>query len=171
VRLRKTQSVADRTFMVGRLPALPLTDTMAPRPPAARLPPSSGTRPGAFQLLTIGLTIGSDGRELLGGTSGVSVSRCIGERSSHLGVTPQACIYTAIVGGFVLGPSSGAHAFNRRTDGRVRGDRRGIVAAHGLSGLLMVTTMAGVILPVDFLHHFLCRRSTRSPAPDGPQWR
>ena len=61
------------------------------------------------------------------------------------GVTPQAGIYTAIVGGFVVS-SSEAHAF-KSADPRGRSWWSSQACrCHGLSGLLMVTMMAGVIL-------------------------
>ena len=63
------------------------------------------------------------------------------------GVTPQAGIYTAIVGGFVVSVLGGSTHPDRRTDRAPSSSIvAGIIAEHGLSGLLMVTMMAGVIL-------------------------
>ena len=62
------------------------------------------------------------------------------------GVTPQAGIYTAIVGGFVVSFLGGSRIQIGGPTGAFVVIVAGIVAAHGLSGLLMVTMMAGVIL-------------------------
>jgi SulP family sulfate permease len=62
------------------------------------------------------------------------------------GVTPQAGIYTAIVGGFVVSLLGGSRIQIGGPTGAFVVIVAGIVAAHGLSGLLMVTMMAGVIL-------------------------
>ncbi len=62
------------------------------------------------------------------------------------GVSPQAGIYTAIVGGFVVSLLGGSRLQIAGPTGAfvvIVGD---IVARHGLDGLLMVTMMAGVIL-------------------------
>ncbi len=62
------------------------------------------------------------------------------------GVTPQAGIYTAIVGGFVVSLLGGSRLQIGGPTGAFVVIVAGIVAAHGLPGLLMVTMMAGVIL-------------------------
>ena len=62
------------------------------------------------------------------------------------GVTPQAGIYTAIVGGFVVSLLGGSRIQIGGPTGAFVVIVAGIVAAHGLPGLLMVTMMAGVIL-------------------------
>ncbi len=62
------------------------------------------------------------------------------------GVTPQAGIYTAIVGGFVVSLLGGSRIQIGGPTGAFVVIVAGIIAAHGLSGLLMVTMMAGVIL-------------------------
>jgi SulP family sulfate permease len=62
------------------------------------------------------------------------------------GVTPQAGIYTAIVGGFVVSFLGGSRIQIGGPTGAFVVIVAGIVAAHGLPGLLMVTMMAGVIL-------------------------
>ena len=62
------------------------------------------------------------------------------------GVTPQAGIYTAIVGGLVVSLLGGSRIQIGGPTGAFVVIVAGIVAAHGLSGLLMVTMMAGVIL-------------------------
>jgi SulP family sulfate permease len=62
------------------------------------------------------------------------------------GVTPQAGIYTAIVGGFVVALLGGSSVQVSGPTGAFVVIVAGIIAAHGLSGLLMVTMMAGVIL-------------------------
>jgi SulP family sulfate permease len=62
------------------------------------------------------------------------------------GVTPQAGIYTAIVGGFVVSFLGGSRIQIGGPTGAFVVIVAGIVAAHGVSGLLMVTMMAGVIL-------------------------
>jgi SulP family sulfate permease len=62
------------------------------------------------------------------------------------GVTPQAGIYTAIVGGFLVSFLGGSRIQIGGPTGAFIVIVAGIVATHGLSGLLMVTMMAGVIL-------------------------
>jgi SulP family sulfate permease len=64
------------------------------------------------------------------------------------GVTPQAGIYTAIVGGAIVAILGGSRVQVSGPTGAFIVIVAGIVAAHGLSGLLMVTMMAGVILIV-----------------------
>ena len=62
------------------------------------------------------------------------------------GVTPQAGIYTAIVGGFLVSLLGGSRIQIGGPTGAFVVIVAGIIAKHGLSGLLMVTMMAGVIL-------------------------
>ena len=62
------------------------------------------------------------------------------------GVTPQAGIYTAIVGGFLVSLLGGSRIQIGGPTGAFVVIVAGIVAQHGLSGLLMVTMMSGVIL-------------------------
>ena len=62
------------------------------------------------------------------------------------GVTPQAGIYTAIVGGFLVALLGGSSVQVSGPTGAFVVIVAGIIAAHGLSGLLMVTMMAGAIL-------------------------
>lgn len=62
------------------------------------------------------------------------------------GVTPQAGIYTAVVAGFLISALGGSRFQIGGPTGAFVVIVAGIVAAHGLSGLLMVTLMAGVIL-------------------------
>ena len=62
------------------------------------------------------------------------------------GVTPQAGIYTAIVGGFLVSLLGGSSIQISGPTGAFVVIVAGIIAAHGMSGLLMVTMMAGVIL-------------------------
>ena len=62
------------------------------------------------------------------------------------GVTPQAGIYTAIVGGFLVSLLGGSRIQIGGPTGAFVVIVAGIIAPHGLSGLLMVTMMAGVIL-------------------------
>ncbi|MEZ5420370.1 MAG: SulP family inorganic anion transporter [Vicinamibacterales bacterium] len=64
------------------------------------------------------------------------------------GVTPQAGIYTAIVGGALVSLFGGSRIQIGGPTGAFVVIVSGIIAAHGLSGLLMVTMMAGVILVV-----------------------
>jgi SulP family sulfate permease len=64
------------------------------------------------------------------------------------GVTPQAGIYTAIVGGFLVSALGGSRIQIGGPTGAFVVIVAGIIAAHGLSGLLMVTMMAGVLLMV-----------------------
>ena len=62
------------------------------------------------------------------------------------GVTPQAGIYTAIVGGFLVSFLGGSKVQIGGPTGAFVVIVAGILAKHGLSGLFMVTMMAGVIL-------------------------
>jgi len=62
------------------------------------------------------------------------------------GVTPQAGIYTAIVGGFLVSMLGGSRIQIGGPTGAFVVIVAGIIAKQGLSGLLMVTMMAGVIL-------------------------
>jgi len=62
------------------------------------------------------------------------------------GVTPQAGIYTAIIGGFLVSLLGGSKIQIGGPTGAFVVIVAGIITAHGLSGLLMVTLMAGVIL-------------------------
>jgi len=62
------------------------------------------------------------------------------------GVTPQAGIYTAILGGFLVSALGGSKIQIGGPTGAFVVIVAGIIARHGLSGLLMVTMMAGVIL-------------------------
>lgn len=62
------------------------------------------------------------------------------------GVTPQAGIYTAVVAGFLVSALGGSRLQIGGPTGAFVVIVAGIIAAHGLSGLLIVTLMAGVIL-------------------------
>jgi SulP family sulfate permease len=62
------------------------------------------------------------------------------------GVTPQAGLYTAIVGGLIVSLLGGSRIQIGGPTGAFVVIVSGIIAAHGLSGLLIVTMMAGVIL-------------------------
>ena len=62
------------------------------------------------------------------------------------GVTPQAGIYTAIVGGLLVSMLGGSRIQIGGPTGAFIVIVAGIVGQHGLSGLLMVTMMAGVML-------------------------
>jgi len=62
------------------------------------------------------------------------------------GVTPQAGIYTAIIGGFLVSLLGGSKIQIGGPTGAFVVIVAGIIAKHGLSGLLLVTMMAGVIL-------------------------
>ena len=62
------------------------------------------------------------------------------------GVTPQAGIYTAVVGGFLISALGGSRLQIGGPTGAFVVIVAGIITVHGVSGLLMVTLMAGVIL-------------------------
>ena len=64
------------------------------------------------------------------------------------GVTPQAGIYTAVVGGFIISALGGSRVQIGGPTGAFVVIVSGIVLKFGLSGLLMVTAMAGVLLIV-----------------------
>ncbi len=61
------------------------------------------------------------------------------------GVTPQAGIYTAIIAGFLVSALGGSKTQIGGPTGAFVVVIAAIVARHGLSGLLMVTMMAGGI--------------------------
>lgn len=62
------------------------------------------------------------------------------------GVTPQAGIYTAVIAGFLISALGGSRTQIGGPTGAFVVVIAGIIAKHGLSGLLMVTMMAGVML-------------------------
>jgi SulP family sulfate permease len=62
------------------------------------------------------------------------------------GVTPQAGLYTAVVAGFLISALGGSRLQIGGPTGAFVVIVAGIIGAHGVSGLLMVTMMAGVIL-------------------------
>ncbi|MFN3322608.1 MAG: SulP family inorganic anion transporter [Bryobacteraceae bacterium] len=62
------------------------------------------------------------------------------------GVTPEAGIYTAILGGFLVSALGGSRIQIGGPTGAFVVIVAGIIAQHGLSGLYMVTMMAGGIL-------------------------
>src|SRR5207248_5294577 len=62
------------------------------------------------------------------------------------GVSPQAGIYTAVVGGFIISALGGSRVQIAGTTGAFVVIVAGIIAKFCLSGLLIVTMMAGVIL-------------------------
>lgn len=64
------------------------------------------------------------------------------------GVTPQAGIYTAVVAGFLISALGGSRTQIGGPTGAFVVIVAGIVAKFGLSGLLMVTMMSGVMLIV-----------------------
>src|SRR6516225_10356526 len=64
------------------------------------------------------------------------------------GVTPQAGIYTAVVGGFLISALGGSRTQIGGPTGAFVVVVYGIIAKHGLDGLLQCTMMAGVILVV-----------------------
>ncbi len=64
------------------------------------------------------------------------------------GVTPQAGIYTAVVAGFLISALGGSRTQIGGPTGAFVVIVAGIIAKFGVSGLLMVTAMAGVILVV-----------------------
>jgi len=67
---------------------------------------------------------------------------------SASGVTPQAGLYTAIVGGLIAALFGGSSVQVSGPTGACVVVVAGIIAKHGVSGLLLVTVMAGVILLV-----------------------
>jgi SulP family sulfate permease len=64
------------------------------------------------------------------------------------GVTPQAGLYTAVVAGFVISALGGSRTQIGGPTGAFVVIVAGIVAKFGMSGLAMVTVMAGIILLV-----------------------
>ena len=64
------------------------------------------------------------------------------------GVTPQAGIYTAVVAGFIISALGGSRTQIGGPTGAFVVIVAGIIAKFGLSGLLMVTLMAAVLLVI-----------------------
>jgi sulfate permease, SulP family len=64
------------------------------------------------------------------------------------GVTPQAGLYTAIAGGFIVALLGGSRVQVAGPTGAFVVIVAGIVAKHGIDGLAMITVMAGVLLLV-----------------------
>lgn len=62
------------------------------------------------------------------------------------GVTPQAGIYTAVIAGFLISALGGSRTQIGGPTGAFVVVIAAIIARHGISGLLMVTMMSGVIL-------------------------
>ncbi|NVN98054.1 MAG: STAS domain-containing protein [Geobacteraceae bacterium] len=62
------------------------------------------------------------------------------------GVTPQAGIYTAVIAGFLISALGGSRTQIGGPTGAFVVVIAAIIAKHGLSGLMMVTMMAGAIL-------------------------
>ncbi len=62
------------------------------------------------------------------------------------GVTPQAGIYTAVIAGFIISALGGSKTQIGGPTGAFVVVIAAIIAKHGLSGLLMVTMMAGAML-------------------------
>jgi SulP family sulfate permease len=62
------------------------------------------------------------------------------------GVTPQAGLYTAVVAGFLISALGGSRVQIGGPTGAFVVIVSGIILKHGLSGLLMVTAMAGAML-------------------------
>lgn len=62
------------------------------------------------------------------------------------GVTPQAGIYTAVVAGFIISAFGGSRMQIGGPTGAFVVIVAGIVAKFGISGLALVTLMAGIIL-------------------------
>ena len=62
------------------------------------------------------------------------------------GVTPQAGLYTAVLAGFLISALGGSRLQIGGPTGAFVVIVAGIIATHGVSGLLIVTLMAGVIL-------------------------
>ena len=64
------------------------------------------------------------------------------------GVKPEAGIYTAVVAGFLISALGGSRVQIGGPTGAFVVIVAGIIAKHGLSGLMMVTLMAGVMLVI-----------------------
>src|SRR5689334_11292077 len=116
---------------------------------------SSLNRPGKTPLVPKlvqclrGYTIADLSRDLIAGLTvglvALPLAMAFGIAS---GVTPQAGIYTAVVAGFLISALGGSRMQIGGPTGAFVVIVAGIIAKHGISGLLMVTLMAGVILVV-----------------------
>ena len=106
----------------------------------------AGITPKIFSLLR-GYSGRDFGRDALAGVTvglvALPLAMAFGIAS---GVTPQAGLYTAIVGGLVVALLGGSKTQIAGPTGAFVVIVAGILAKHGLSGLLMVTMMAGVML-------------------------
>ena len=104
-------------------------------------------RPKLFECLAAGYTRRDFFADLIAGTTvglvALPLAMAFGIAS---GVTPQAGIYTAIVGGFLVSFLGGSRIQIGGPTGAFVVIVAGIIAQHGISGLLMVTMMAGAIL-------------------------
>ncbi len=80
------------------------------------------------------------------------------------GVTPQAGLYTAVIAGFLISALGGSRTQIGGPTGAFVVIVAGIVARFGLSGLAMVTVMAGVILLVAWASPAWARRCASSRA-------
>ena len=118
--------------MTGRLPRIPWATW---RPKLFEMLPAYDGRTLAADVIA-GLTVG---------VVALPLAMAFGIAS---GATPQAGIYTAIVGGLVVSLFGGSSVQVSGPTGAFVVIVAGIIAAHGTSGLLMVTMMAGVILVV-----------------------
>jgi SulP family sulfate permease len=78
--------------------------------------------------------------------AGITVGLVALPMAMAFGVTPQAGLYTAIIGGFLISFLGGSKVQIGGPTGAFVVIVAGILAKHGLSGLFMVTMMAGVIL-------------------------
>lgn len=111
-----------------------------PHPPKQRWIPKSiealksYTRSDLAADLTAGITVG---------LVALPLAMAFGISS---GVTPQAGIYTAVIAGFLISALGGSRTQIGGPTGAFVVVIAAIIAKHGLSGLLMVTMMAGVIL-------------------------
>jgi SulP family sulfate permease len=108
--------------------------------------PWSTWRPKLLESLT-GYSRGTFTADLIAGlTVGVVALPLAMAFGIASGVSPQAGIYTAILGGGLVSLLGGSRIQIGGPTGAFVVIVAGIIAAHGLSGLLMVTMMAGVIL-------------------------
>lgn len=116
------------------------------RPPVRSRLPWTAWKPALLEVLP-GYTRADFGHDLLAGITvglvALPLAMAFGIAS---GVTPQAGLYTAIIGGFVVALLGGSRIQVSGPTGAFVVIVAGIISQHGLSGLLMVTMMAGVIL-------------------------
>lgn len=122
---------------------------MSTEPASARTPEAVRRLPRLIEVLRGGYSISDLTADLIAGVTvglvALPLAMAFGIAS---GVTPQAGIYTAVIAGFLISALGGSRCQIGGPTGAFVVIVAGIIAKFGLSGLLMVTVMAGAMLIV-----------------------